>query len=52
MTDSNILYLVVGLIFGAGFALLALCLVAMGKLGDDPRPEVDTRPMRRQHVQD
>lgn len=44
MTTANILWLVVGLILGAGIGLLALCLVAMGKLGDDPMPE--TQPER------
>lgn len=41
MTNTEILWLVVGLILGAGVGLLALCLVAMGKLGDDPLPQVD-----------
>ncbi|MFC4518597.1 hypothetical protein [Cupriavidus pinatubonensis] len=40
MTTANILWLVVGLILGAGIGLLAMCLVAMGKLGDDPLPEI------------
>lgn len=39
MTAANILYLVIGLIFGAGVSFLALCLVAIGRLGDDPLPE-------------
>lgn len=45
MTTANILWLVVGLILGAGVGLLAMCLVAMGKLGEDDLPRVD-RSMR------
>lgn len=39
MTAANIIWLIVGLMLGAGVGLLAMCLVAMGKLGDDPLPE-------------
>lgn len=45
MTNNEILWLVVGLILGAGIGLLALCLVAMGKLGDDPLPEIQSESM-------
>lgn len=47
MTNTEILWLVVGLILGAGVGLLALCLVAMGKLGDDPLPEIQPERMHR-----
>lgn len=39
MNAANILWLVVGLILGAGIGLLVMCLVAMGKLGDDQLSE-------------
>ena len=42
MTTANILWLVVGLILGAGIGLLAMCLVAMGKLGEDELPRIDS----------
>lgn len=47
MTNANILWLVVGLILGAGVGLLAMCLVAMGKLGDDQLPDVEPNRMHR-----
>lgn len=47
MTTANIVWLIVGFMLGAGVGLLALCLVAMGKLGDDPLPEIDVRPIPR-----
>lgn len=50
MTNTEILCLIVGLILGAGFALIGLCLVAIGKLGDDPLPEI--QPPRHRQYQD
>lgn len=47
MTNTEILWLVAGLIFGAGFALLGLCIVALGKLGDDPLPEIQPERVHR-----
>lgn len=38
MSNANILWLVVGLILGAGVGLLEMCLVAIGKLGEDDLP--------------
>lgn len=40
MTAANIIWLIVGLMLGAGIGLLAMCLVAAGKLGDDQLPEM------------
>lgn len=50
MTTANILWLIVGLLVGAFVGLFAMCLVAMGRLGDDSLPEID--PQRMPHVQD
>lgn len=47
MTNTEILCLVVGLIVGAGFGLLAMCIVAMGRLGDDPLPEIQSERVQR-----
>ncbi|WP_439684849.1 hypothetical protein MNJPNG_04910 [Cupriavidus oxalaticus] len=41
MTNANILWLIVGLMLGGGISFLAMCLVALGKIGDDPLPEID-----------
>lgn len=50
MTNTEILWLIVGLMLGGGISFLAMCLVALGKLGDDPLPEV--QPERIPQYQD
>lgn len=50
MTAANILWLIVGLILGAGVGLLAMCLVAMGKLGENELPDPQSQIVR--HYQD
>ncbi|NSX16923.1 hypothetical protein HTY52_22790 [Cupriavidus taiwanensis] len=41
--DTYIIYTAAAAAFaiGVGLGVLVMCLVAMGKLGDDPMPEVD-----------
>lgn len=34
---------------GACFGVLIMCLFAINRLADDPLPEIDDRPMPRQH---
>lgn len=47
MTNTEILWLIVGLMLGSGISFLALCLVALGKLGDDPLPEIQNERVYR-----
>lgn len=51
MTAANIIWLVVGLILGAGVGLIAMCLVAMGKLGEAELPDTPEGRIVR-HYQD
>lgn len=47
MTNIEILCLGIGLIVGSCVTLAAMCLVAVGKLGDDPLPEIQPERMHR-----
>ncbi|MEM5429388.1 hypothetical protein [Cupriavidus oxalaticus] len=46
MTTSHILCLAIGAIIGGAVGMFATCLVAAGRIGEDPLPEIQPERVR------